>query len=481
MPKQAPPTVTEPEAAESSPQPPHTHRFFTWIRSLRLVRQPGWIGGVSAGIADRVGVDVLVVRGVLVVVALLGGPAVLLYALAWLVLPDARGRIHLEDLVHGRIDTPVIGIVILVALSLLPVAQGFWWFGSLYWGAPQWGDSVGRAFWTIVVLALVAWLVVWFARRKTPPTSPRAAGLVASPAEPSTGEAASGDTDAAGATTPDSAAAGNATWRAGQQQWRADRAAFRQEHSADAFAVAEAAKLERAERAAAARERERRTRPHPLVSAAVIGTALIAGAITTLALGAGSPTTTQWLVGAAVAVGVLGLGAIVNGATGRRSGGASSVAVLLALVLLVAAVLPQTTHRHYFGDLSVTPTQHSGSLDVTYLQGFGNARIDLTKYYSTPRPKSKRGGGLQSYDQVNVEVLSGDVTVVLPADEYQYVDFATASGHITTGDGRVVNGEYARSINLPDDPHGDKIARELDIRVHVLSGNIHFIEQEAGQ
>jgi phage shock protein PspC (stress-responsive transcriptional regulator) len=448
------------------------------------VRQPGWIGGVSTGIADRIGVDVLVVRGILVVVALLGGPAVLLYALAWLVLPDTTGRIHLEDLVHGRIDTPVVGIVVLVALSLLPMAQGFWWFGSLYLGAPQWGDSVGRAIWTLVVLALVAWLVVWFARRKTPrvgsPTNE--SRDEPTPADGPTSDAAVSDAVAADSAqdAPD-AAAGDPTWRAGQQQWRANRAAFRQEHGADAFAAAEAAKRERAARAAAARERERRTRPHPLVSAAVIGAALVAGAITTLALGSGSPTMRHWLVGAAVAVGVLGLGVIVNGATGRRSGGSGSVAVLLALVLLVAAVLPQTTQRHYFGDLSVTPTQQPGTHQVTYLEGFGTARIDLTKYYSTPRPKSTPSGGLQGYDQITLDVLSGDVTVVLPADEYQYVDFATASGHITTSDGEVVDGEYARSINLPSDPHGDRITRELDVRVHVLSGNIHFVEQEDGQ
>jgi phage shock protein PspC (stress-responsive transcriptional regulator) len=476
MPKQAtpePPSSEAPPAPDAAPNsvPPHTHRFFTWIRSLGLVRQPGWIGGVSAGIADRLGIDVLVVRGILVVVALLGGPAVLLYAIAWLVLPDTSGRIHLEALIHGRIETPVVGIAILVALSLLPISQGFWWFGSQYWGSPFWGDSVGRVIWTLVILGLLVWFVVWFAQhRSRQPGTP--AGR-ATPAEPP-------------APAADAPADEVAAWRTNQEQWRADHEAYRvqqtEERRAASRAAADAAQAARAARAAVQRERQRRTRSHPLYSLALVGTALLAGAITTLVVRDGSPTAAQWLVGAAVALAVLGLGIIVNGALGHRSGGASGFAVLLAIILLVPAIFPQTSTRHYVGQLSIAPTAHGGTgRSVTYLQGIGSVRLDLSTYFSTPRPKFTVNGGLQSYDQVDLVVASGNVTVVLPADEYEFLDAGTAGGHITTLDGTRVAGQYDKSITLPGDPKGEHETRVLDVDIHVLHGNITFIEEGADQ
>jgi phage shock protein PspC (stress-responsive transcriptional regulator) len=516
MPKQAPPESPADESQSSTPPPgdapkagaAHTHRFFTWVRSLGLVRQPGWIGGVSAGIADRLGIDVIVVRGILVVIAVLGGPAILLYALAWLVLPDAKNHIHLEDLVHGKVETPVVGIAVLVALSLLPVAQGFWWFGSLYWGSPNWGDSVGRAIWTLVILGLLVWFVVWFSRRASRGASTgtaegfRQAQPTATPATPSTATAAQPATGAQPATVgqpevaagepvqpaplpADAPAEDVAAWRASQVQWKADHEAYRQQlfqqRREAAQAASRAAQAERAARAAAYRERYAATRSNPLYSVALVGVAFVAGAITTLALGSGTPTPVEWLVGTAVAVGVLGAGIIVNGAIGKRSGGASSVAVLLSIVLLVAAVVPQTQQRHYFGTLRVAPTFHSSLTQTTYLQGAGNVRLDLSSYYSTPRPSFSKHDGLQSYSQVNVLVVSGNVTVTLPADEYVHIDAGTAGGHITTATGQRVENAYNASLTVDGYRTDQHAIRELDVDIHSLHGNITFIQQGANQ
>src|SRR5665213_2958017 len=70
-------------------------RFFDWMRGLHLIRTDGWIGGVCSAIANRLGIDPLIVRGIVVVAAILGAPVLLLYAAAWALLPDAEGRIHL--------------------------------------------------------------------------------------------------------------------------------------------------------------------------------------------------------------------------------------------------------------------------------------------------------------------------------------------------------------------------------------------------
>ncbi|CAN5229805.1 hypothetical protein BH09ACT5_BH09ACT5_21120 [soil metagenome] len=71
-------TATPPPAPPPAAPRQAEARFFGWMRGLGVRREPGWIGGVCAGIAARLGIDPLIVRGIAVVVAVLGGPAFLL-------------------------------------------------------------------------------------------------------------------------------------------------------------------------------------------------------------------------------------------------------------------------------------------------------------------------------------------------------------------------------------------------------------------
>ncbi|MFF1573419.1 PspC domain-containing protein [Leifsonia sp. NPDC058292] len=135
-------------------------RFFDWMRGLGLVRSDGWIGGVCAGIADRLGIDPIIVRGIVVVAAVLGAPALLLYAAAWALLPDRENRIHLQRLLDGEFQPAIVGIGAMALVSLLPMTQGLWWAGPNFWGEPSWGDAVGRVIWTLVVIGLVVGLVI---------------------------------------------------------------------------------------------------------------------------------------------------------------------------------------------------------------------------------------------------------------------------------------------------------------------------------
>ena len=133
-------------------------RFFDWMRGLGLVREDGWIGGVCAAIANRLGIDPIIVRGIVVVAAILGAPALLLYAAAWALLPDRENRIHLQRLIEGDFEPAIVGIGAMALLSFLPMAQGLWWVGGGFWDTPSWADAVGRIIWTLIVLgALVAW------------------------------------------------------------------------------------------------------------------------------------------------------------------------------------------------------------------------------------------------------------------------------------------------------------------------------------
>src|SRR5690606_7130960 len=181
-----PPTPPAGEGARSVADTPPTEHFatphetgsesgfFTWLRGLGLQRQSGWLGGVCGGIAARIGLDPLLVRGIAVVLAVVGAPVALLYAIAWFLLPDEGGTIHAQQLGHGRVTRALPGIIAVFLASFLPITQGFWYAGALYWGDVGWGGSLARFVWTGVLLVVVIVLVVWLARRSTSeiPTTP---------------------------------------------------------------------------------------------------------------------------------------------------------------------------------------------------------------------------------------------------------------------------------------------------------------------
>lgn len=141
-------------------------RFFRWMRGMDVPRRAGWIGGVCAGIADRIRIDPIIVRGIAVVLAVLGAPALLLYAAAWLLLPDAEDRIHLERLLRGRFDPAVVGAGVMLLLQLTPLTAGFWFLGYSYWSEPYGGAGwFFRVLWTGFMLTAVVLFILWMARR----------------------------------------------------------------------------------------------------------------------------------------------------------------------------------------------------------------------------------------------------------------------------------------------------------------------------
>lgn len=81
--------------------------IYNQLYKAGLVRNSadGWLAGVCAGIADKVGADANAVRLVtFLLMVLLPGSPVLLYAIAWLVMPDENWRPPLE---RGQQHPPV--------------------------------------------------------------------------------------------------------------------------------------------------------------------------------------------------------------------------------------------------------------------------------------------------------------------------------------------------------------------------------------
>lgn len=133
--------------------------LFDTLRRAPVTRRTDdrWAGGVAAGVADRLGVDPLVVRVGVLVLACVGGLGAVAYGLAWLALPDTDGRIEAEEAVRGDVSGATVAAVLLVLLAgLVPNPWAFWWGGPVFDGG-----FAGP----IVIAALVVGGVAYAARR----------------------------------------------------------------------------------------------------------------------------------------------------------------------------------------------------------------------------------------------------------------------------------------------------------------------------
>jgi hypothetical protein len=258
-----------------------------------------------------------------------------------------------------------------------------------------------------------------------------------------------------------------AAWRASQAQWKAEHEAYRQQQAAQKQAANQAAsaaaRAERVARAAVYRESRARTRSNPLYSAALIGVALIAGAITALVLGNNAPGPMQILAGVAVSTGVLGVGIIVNGALGRRSGGAAGMAIVLLIPLALAGIFPQSANLRYSGDATFTAHGTPGSSE-TYVDGTGNVTVDLTSYFSSPRPTTAPNGWESS--SVTVLVGKGNLTLIVPEGEYVNVNSFVLQHHSTGS---------AREFYVGKDTGWANVTRAISVNLSVGSGTISII------
>jgi len=70
-------------------------RFFATLRRIDIRRRTDdkWIAGVCSGLADRLGIDPVIVRAGLILLSLLGGAGITIYLVAWALLPNDRDEI----------------------------------------------------------------------------------------------------------------------------------------------------------------------------------------------------------------------------------------------------------------------------------------------------------------------------------------------------------------------------------------------------
>lgn len=497
------PTTEMPGAPQQQPQ---GNRFFAWMRSIGLTRQPGWIGGVASGIALRVNIDPLIVRGIIVVTALLGAPMLLLYAAAWMLLPDHTGKIHAEELGKGRFEPAVAGAGVMVLIELLPGANvSFPFIGPIFpwWGGDVWPFAVWDGFWgvlwTLAIVGSAIWLVVALANRSG---NAPAGAPTATPMPPAAGGGSTANSDAAASATPsstgayptvplvatDAPASEAPTDPADLAAWQQQQARFKQERDdfvradQDAQRAAMAARIaeqkrEAAARAAAYRAEHERTRSHPLFTLSAIGISLIVGSLVLFAVGNGTITAQSVTAGLASMLAVLALAIIVNGIIGKRSGGSSGLAVIVAIALVATSISPFGSHVTLVGSSSYD-AQYTDDRAEVYLAGAGSTRIDLEDYWQGARS----GTDLREIGEVRVFQGFGDVTVIVPDDEYIRLNLNIGAGQLHVDGTAVDQRGLFRGWNdiLPSgvDSRADA-DRELTVEVYAGFGDVTIITEGA--
>lgn len=422
--------ATDPAAGDSTrASSPSAERFFLWCSGLGIARSDGWLGGIAAGIAARLRIDPLIVRGVLVIAALFGLPVLFLYAVAWALLPDADGRIHARDLLNRDFQPVQLGILGMAVVGLIPTAP---LSGRLFGlGYESW--SALSVFSWIIGLILVGGLLFLIVRAASrTPDVPASSGPMASPDSAAPGASVplgdSGIAEGADATstTPageaaapsdamtdhamtDHAMTGGhafstsprpvapaplpsgtqspeelAAWRAQHAAWREQDQAWRRQQQDAERAARDQIRRERqsvaATFAAEASERRRvRRLSNPRTSfafvASVMGLALVVGAM--VGLTGGPAAGALGLLSAAL---VLAVGMILAGLFRRRSG------FLAFLTMLVLAGGVTAGSFAAFDDLTLGWASVTNSDEAHVRQPFGDLNVTLLPHDDGPRP-----------------------------------------------------------------------------------------------
>lgn len=155
------PSFQQYDGPQPEPQRGSTHRFFDSLRGSGLMRtNERWVAGVAGGVAYRFDLDPTLVRCVWVVLSLFAGVGLVLYGLAWALLPEeSDGRIHLEEALSGRFNAGLAGAIGMTIIGMSTFGSGF---------IPNWyvhEAGIAAALWPLFWLGLFILGIVFLIRR----------------------------------------------------------------------------------------------------------------------------------------------------------------------------------------------------------------------------------------------------------------------------------------------------------------------------
>ncbi|CAN7192939.1 PspC domain-containing protein [Microbacterium sp. LjRoot45] len=446
--------------------------IFSWTAGLGLVRGEGWIGGVAAGVAARLRIDPLIVRGILLVIGLFGFPVLFLYGVAWALLPDLDGRIPLQEAVRGRFTASQVGAGLFVLAGFVPFPV-LMWGGSFGLVSVAWVFALGFVLFVGVLLAGGLILLIVRAARRTPGESElRTASAASDTPGPSADESGREPDDVADPRGVDALAAGDAAslpaplddgdvaaaeappadlaaWREQHAAWKEQDQQWRQQQQDAVRAAREEARRERQARATAfaaeAAERRRlRRASHPRTPAAAVvvalGLAVVVGTVAALTEG-GPLAPAQGLFVAAL---VLAAGMVIAGALRRRSGFLAFVTLLTLFGGAAATAVPaaQALHLGNYGISNTSDQRYPASAPFTQPWGdlsvfLGATGDDGTTYID------KRSGAtfitLEPGVEVTLEATTSTAALYYGGSDNTSEDLTRAAGTTmeTLPDGRV--------------------------------------------
>ncbi|MGN7250653.1 MULTISPECIES: PspC domain-containing protein [unclassified Arthrobacter] len=435
--------------------------FFDWIRSHGVHRgRDRWIGGVSSGIAERMGIDPLIVRGIFIVLTLFAGIGVLLYGLGWALLPEPDGRIHTQEAGAGRWSTGMTGALITSIIGLTGMGGGFW----------GWGHDGFGFFWALFWIGGVIYLIYFLTQRnKNRSGAPMDATTV--------GRAAYGYTG----NTPAAAAAGSSASPSATSQFQASAFAAGSHTPTQPYTVPPTPDAipsygsatsygPTAPYSSTARygggTPPRRPAPVPTPApkprpsgpgapavAITAGLALLAGG-TLKALDAGnlidlgdSANAVVWAAGAAV----LGLGILLAGMRGRTSGVLGFFAVVALIVGGVFSAVPNGD-RFRFQNADWNPVSIEQARQGFQITG-GHGTVDLTGLNLNPP--------LGTDVVIPLDATASNLTVVIPSTVPVDVRADMTLGNLNEGAGNR-SGITSRQSSYNSDKPGARLILQID-------------------
>jgi phage shock protein PspC (stress-responsive transcriptional regulator) len=396
------------------PPPPAGGDFFDRLRALGIARpaEGRWVGGVAAGLARRWNVDPLLVRGIFVALTIVSGIGLLLYGVAWALLPEDDGSIHLQSAIRGDITAGLVGSGLFVLLFILMGGPDNG-PGPIWWGFPG-----------ILVAGLIALGVWYWATRSgsgkppaggTPPPYGTPPGTTGHPGYPATG---------AYPTTgyPAPPRPQGAPYTGGPAYGTPPPVPPRPPIPPQPPRPPRPPKSRRPNAAS-----HRITRLTLGLAILAVAAVVVVGQIVDAD---GGDTT---VVAMAAGLATIGVGAVVAGARGRKSGGLAPIGVLLAIALAIAGAAATSgirvnDHVSVLGDRDWHPTT-AVQAEREYNLGVGDATLWLTD----PRIVSTKTG-IRPIEPL-AQVGAGTLTVVVPDGVASRVTVEIGGGVLERPDG----------------------------------------------
>ncbi|MET7873379.1 PspC domain-containing protein [Streptomyces cyaneofuscatus] len=412
------------------------------------------VAGVCGGLGRYCDVDPVIFRIVLGVLSATGGIGLIFYGFAWLLLPlEGEEENEARRLLSGRVDGAS-----LVALLLALIGCGL--FLSML------GNRGMLAFAALLTVAVVGCSVWTQSRRTSAPEDPAAPpGTPAAPAHPHTGGLGTPPPEVKAPPTP-----GGPSW------WRdpivkdgttgpVGSGYLWGPSDTDPDAAAETVRAGRPSADAPFRPpapAPAAPGPRP-IGGLVFLAALVAGGLGTGVSWDQQPLGTALQIGLVAALAVFGLGLLVSSALGRTGFGTVLLAMVTAVLLAGATMLPKEIStdwaRQEWRPAEVAAVQQG------YELGSGDARLDLSGVVVPPGESVR----------TRLEVGAGRAAVVVPEGATVKVRAEAGLGEIRLEEGQRVqvriDSDQTSERTLPP-PKGATPAGTIELEVEVGVGQV---------